>query len=137
MKSGPGDDSGFSLIEMLLIMIVIGILAAIAVPLFLTQRAKAHDTSTKADVSALGKELAAYFVDGTGPLALDFAAQPGSVMVSDGSWSFVLLMTQGTVSGGEANLDDPRTWCVALTNPAGRIEDFSFSADGGLAAETC
>lgn len=130
-------DPGFSLVEMLLIMIVIGILAGIAIPLLLTQRAKARDTATKGDVAALGKEMAAYFVDGTGPLALDFAAQPGSVVVSDGSWSFVFLMTEGTVSGGEANLDDPRNWCVALTNPAGRIEDFSFSADGGLAAETC
>lgn len=130
-------DSGFSLIELLLTMLVIGVLAAIAVPLFLAQRAKAHDTSTKADVSALGKELATYFVDRTGTLALDFTAQPGSVAVSDGSWSSVLLMTQGTVSGGEANLGDPRGWCVSLTNPAGDVKDFSFTAGPGLAAGSC
>ena len=134
------EDTGFSLIEMLLIMIVIGILAAIAIPLFLTQRAKAHDTSTQADVSALGKELAAYFVDGTGPVTLDFAAQLGSVVVSDGSWSSTFGLTEGTgppAYGESANLDDPKAWCVALTNPAGRIKDFSFSAKAGLAAETC
>ena len=72
--SGP-DESSFTLVELLLFMIVIGIPAIIVVPLFFTKRAKAHDTATKADVCGLGKTVAAYFVDGTGTLTMDFATQ--------------------------------------------------------------
>lgn len=61
-------------------------------------------------------------------------------MISDGSWSSTLALTAGTSpppSGDSAGLDDVRAWCVALTNQAGRVEDFSFSAGTGLAAGTC
>ena len=81
-----GRDDGFTLIELLVVMIIIGILASIAIPVFLSQRAKAHDASTKADVSHLAKEVATYFVDGTAS-PLDFTRRPGSVVVSDGLYT--------------------------------------------------
>src|SRR5688572_3451604 len=64
-KSAEEKDQGFTLIELLVVMIIIGILAAIAIPVFLNQRAKARDTSAKADVSTIGKEIASHYVDNT------------------------------------------------------------------------
>ncbi len=40
-------DAGFSLIELLVVCLVIGILCAIAIPAFLSQQAKAKDASAK------------------------------------------------------------------------------------------
>src|SRR5438128_6914883 len=65
-KAMEEKDQGFTLIELLVVMIIIGILAAIAIPVFLSQRKKAQDSAAKADVSTLGKEIATYYVDGTG-----------------------------------------------------------------------
>lgn len=134
-----GED-GFTLTELLIVMIIIGVLAAIAIPSFLTQRAKAHDTSTKADVTNLGKEVATYFVDGQGAISLDFTTQPGYVVVTDGVFTSTVRLTNGTAvptSGAYANLNDEANWCVSLTDAKGLHKDYKYTAADGLERGTC
>ncbi len=50
IKCREHPESGFTLIELLVVIIIIGILAAIAIPVFLSQRAKAHEGAAKTDI---------------------------------------------------------------------------------------
>ena len=140
-KSMEEKDQGFTLIELLVVMIIIGILAAIAIPVFLSQRQKARDTATKADVSTVGKEIASYYVDGTEALTIAVAGQTATITPATDP-AFTVKVSSGTIAngaityagGGLANADG---WCVSLTNPSGDKKAFKYSAAGGLVAGSC
>ena len=104
-------------------MIIIGILASIAIPPSSAQRAKAHDASTKADVNHLGKEVATYFVDGSGDAAARLRQRPGSVVLTDGA-NTPRRSTSPTAPRSPSGTPQrtsatPQPWCVSLTDPRG------------------
>jgi type IV pilus assembly protein PilA len=47
LRQGSQDSSGFTLVELLVVLLIIGILAALVIPSFLGQRAKAVDVQAK------------------------------------------------------------------------------------------
>jgi type IV pilus assembly protein PilA len=57
------DSDGFSLIELLVVIIIIGILAAIAVPVFLHQRQKGDDAAAQSDLVNLASFEEIYLGD--------------------------------------------------------------------------
>src|SRR5215216_611267 len=60
------EESGFTLVELLVVMLILGILAAIAIPAFLNQREKANDADAKADVNTAQQAMETYQTDNNG-----------------------------------------------------------------------
>ncbi|CAK8713939.1 Prepilin-type N-terminal cleavage/methylation domain-containing protein [Candidatus Electrothrix laxa] len=55
------NQKGFTLIELMIVIAIIGILAAVAIPNFIEYKNKSYCTATVNDVSAIGGALADYF----------------------------------------------------------------------------
>jgi len=143
-KSMDEKDQGFTLIELLVVMIIIGILAAIAIPVFLSQRKKAQDSAAKADVSTLGKEIATYYVDGTGggtnpsPVISTLTGRYVLNVPAVGSEAAIVNQDLGKVSNNVTINNQFYTngtaWCISVQNAQGdkAVTGMKYSAAGGL-----
>jgi type II secretion system protein G len=57
---------GFTMIELLIVTIVVGILAAITVPMYMNQREKAKDTAVKQGIHSIQTAIVTYAADNNG-----------------------------------------------------------------------
>jgi type IV pilus assembly protein PilA len=63
------DESGFTLVELLVVMLILGLLAAIAIPAFFSQRDKARDAEAKSAVRTAQTAMETYATDNNGSYA--------------------------------------------------------------------
>ena len=117
--------NGFTLIELLVVVAIIAILAAIAVPSFLTAQTRAKVSRVKADLRTLAGALEAYMVDHGLP-PLDYKVSRGDPQLAGMEPSTSGILHPGYAKAGGI--------CPGLTTPVAYIQncwiDDPFSSAG-------
>ncbi|GAB3598958.1 hypothetical protein GCM10027586_01340 [Kineococcus gypseus] len=120
--AGGGRDAGFALVELLVVMVVIGVLAAIAVPVMVEQRRKAADAGLKTDLRALAEAQETHYTDFQAYLPVAPTSTPTVVDAIDLSPGNSVSVTLN--AGGSA-------YCVLASNPRASRPWVYVSSAGG------
>lgn len=92
-KLRGNSEQGFTLIELMIVIAIIGILAAIAIPNFISYRDKAYCSYAETDAGSLAAALADYF---SNP---DNTTLGGIVDTSRNTWNTDTSLNLGSLSG--------------------------------------
>lgn len=127
-----GGEDGYTLIEVLVVILIIGVLAAIAIPSFLNQTSKAYDASAKDLAHTAQVAVETYATDHsgnyTGVTAALLPNYDATIQTSSngGANAYVVSVTNAT-----------NTTYTVTTSPANGAETYSISRVNGQITRTC
>jgi type IV pilus assembly protein PilA len=122
IPSRTAGHDGFTLVELLVVVIIVGILATIAIPAYTSQRDRAYESAVQADLRNAGTLQVSQLQSGSSPVAnlaglsdLGFRPSRGVEIVNDGDF-----------------LDGPSEFCIVARPEQGSGQTWAVSSDDGL-----
>ena len=110
---------GFSLLELLVVVAIIGLLAAIAIPQFVSYRARAVDSQMKSDLKNAALAMDSYFAEKK--------EYPGSLAAIVGVG---FNPTEGVAL--TIAVTTPSSFIITATKPSGTQPSFTFDSVTGI-----
>ncbi len=134
---------GFTLVELLIVIIVIAVLAAIAIPKFADRGIRARESATKADLRLMRTAIENFSLDtGTYPLEPSHLSEPkppeagldrkgNKVPISEASWHGPYLepVPNSSITGKPFEYSTDAGTVGKVTHPEGKASDGTNYAD--------
>ena len=117
---------GFTLVELMIVIVIVGILSAVALPNFLSQSNKARATEGKMQVATILKQAGSLYVE-TGAITADNCTEIGTLLTD---------LNVGALNGKYTLTDDCAAGGAALKVTAAGANDNYPNGDGELTFAT-
>jgi type IV pilus assembly protein PilA len=117
-------DRGFTLVELLIVIIIIGVLAGIAIPLFVNQRTKAWDAQAKSDLNSMSLAEESYLTTNGSYTTVMTDLPPEGFKPTAGATDSIKGINGGT------------SYCLKSISQSGTVWYFG-SASGGPTTTAC
>jgi prepilin-type N-terminal cleavage/methylation domain-containing protein len=122
MQKKWAKQTGFTIVELLIVIVVIGILAAITIVAFSGVQQRARDSQRRQDLSTLAKVISMYNVDNTSYITSGGGAGNGQGWVNGGSPTIPKVLFDASYLSNATAIRDPRCLAGELSGCSGYLK---------------
>jgi prepilin-type N-terminal cleavage/methylation domain-containing protein len=113
---------GFTLIEMLIVVVIIGVVAAIAIPKFNNTKSKSNAATLRSDLRNIASAQEAYFFEHSA-----YASSPSLLKVNP-SPGVIVTIVSATSAGWSAKVTHPQSYPLTCAVFSGKVSSLPAPA---------